>query len=78
MKEILGYVIGAFLLAISWFISWLKISSLKAKNKQLNTEKNWEKEAKESKVKEAEELTSVDKKSDEEIFSSWNKKKNEK
>ena len=75
MKEILGYVIGAFLLAISWFISWLKISSLKAKNKQLNTEKKWEKEAKESKIKEAEELTSVDKKSDEEIFSSWNKKK---
>lgn len=75
MKEILGYVIGAFLLAISWFISWLKISSLKAKNKQLNTEKTWEKEAKESKIKEAEELSSVDKKSDEEVFSSWTKKK---
>lgn len=75
MKEILGYVIGAFVLAISWFISWLKISSLKAKNKQLNTEKTWEKEAKESKIKEAEELSSVDKKSDEEVFSSWTKKK---
>lgn len=75
MKEILGYVIGAFLLAISWFLSWLKISNLKAKNKQLNTEKTWEKEAKESKIKEAEELSSADKKSDEEVFNSWNKKK---
>lgn len=74
MKEILGYIIGAFALAISWLISWIKISSLKAKNKQLNTEKSWQVKASEQKDKEREELNSVDKKTDDEVFNSWSKK----
>ena len=74
MKEILGYIIGAVLLAFSWLFTWIKIGNLKAKNKKLETEKEWQINATESKVKEQKELNEIDNKSDEEILKGWNSK----
>lgn len=73
MKEALGYILGALALAGSWLFTWIKIGNLKAKNKQLEQERDWEKKAKESKIKENKELNEIDKKTDKEIFENWNK-----
>ena len=74
MKELLGWLGGGLALALSWFFSWWRIRNLKAQNKKFSQEADFEKIAKEKKGEEYEALSSVDKKSDEEVFSSWNKK----
>lgn len=75
MKEILGWLGGAVVLFLSWMFSWWRIRNLKAQNKKLSQEADFEKIAKEKKGEEYEALSSVDKKNDDEVFSSWNKEK---
>lgn len=74
MKELLGWIGGGLAIALSWFFSWWRIRNLKAQNKKLSQEADFEKIAKEKKGEEYQKLTDVDNKTDEEVFSSWNKK----
>lgn len=75
MKEILGWLGGGAVLLFTWIFSYMRISSLKAKNKKLEKERDWEEKAKNSKIQESSQLQDIDKKTDDEIFNNW---KNEK
>lgn len=78
MKEILGWLGGGLALALSWFFSWWKIRNLKAQNKTLEKERDYEKTAKDVKTEEGKQLREVDGKTDDDVFNSWNKNQNEK